>query len=66
MQIPKDAILNFLREQGDQGKAQQADSELPQQVDTERDAGLLQKLGINPADLIAKLGGGGGLGKLLG
>lgn len=66
MQIPKDAILNFLREQGDQGKAQQADSELPQQVDTERDAGLLEKLGINPADLIAKLGGGGGLGKLLG
>ena len=66
MQIPKDAILNYLREQGDQGKAQQADSELPQQVDTEQDAGLLQKLGINPADLIAKLGGGGGLGKLLG
>ena len=66
MQIPKDAILSFLREQGDHGKAQQADSELPQQVDTERDAGLLQKLGINPSDLVSKLGGGGGLGGLLG
>ena len=47
-------------------KAQQADQELPGQVDTERDAGLLQKFGIDPMDLVKKLGGGGGLGGLLG
>jgi hypothetical protein len=27
---------------------------------------MLQKLGLNPADLMSKLGGGGGLGGMLG
>lgn len=66
MQIDKAQILELLRNSGDQGKADQAGQELPDQVDTDRDAGLLEKFGINPADLISKLGGGGGLGGLLG
>ncbi|MCF6744435.1 hypothetical protein E9529_09120 [Blastococcus sp. KM273128] len=66
MNIDKDQILQLLRSQGEDGKAQQADQELPGQVDTERDAGLLQKFGIDPMDLVKKLGGGGGLGGLLG
>lgn len=35
MQIPKEQILEFLRSRGDQDKAQQADGELPDQVDTD-------------------------------
>lgn len=66
MQIDKAQILEFLRSQGDQNTATQADQELPDQVDTEQHAGLLEKFGINPADLLGKLGGGGGLGGLLG
>ncbi|TYP88068.1 hypothetical protein [Blastococcus xanthinilyticus] len=66
MNIDKAQILELLRSQGDHDKAQQADQELPGQVDTERDAGLLQKFGIDPMDLVKKLGGGGGLGGLLG
>nr|WP_294696981.1 hypothetical protein [uncultured Friedmanniella sp.] len=67
MQIPKDQILELLRSQGDHGKAQQADQELPGQVDTDQDAGLLAKLGLEPADLIKMVtGGGGGLGGGLG
>jgi hypothetical protein len=66
MNIDKDQILQLLRSQGDNSKAQQADQELPAQVDTERDAGLLSKFGIDPMDLVKKLGGGGGLGGLLG
>ena len=65
MQIPKEQILEFLRSRGQQDKAQQADQELPDQVDTDRDAGLLSKFGIDPMDLVKKLGGGG-LGGLLG
>lgn len=65
MQIDKAQILEYLRNAGDQGKADQAERELPDQVDTDQHAGLLEKLGINPADLIGKLGGGG-LGGLLG
>ncbi len=68
MNIDKDQILQLLRSQGDDAKAQQADQELPAQVDTDRDAGLLSKFGIDPMDLVKKLGGGGGggLGGLLG
>ncbi len=65
MNIDKDQILQLLRSQGAHDKAQQADQELPGQVDTDRDAGLLSKFGIDPMDLVKKLGGGG-LGGLLG
>ncbi|PRY40178.1 hypothetical protein LY71_12019 [Geodermatophilus tzadiensis] len=67
MQIDKDTILQLLRSQGDDAKAQQADQELPGQVDTDQHAGLLQKLGLEPADLIRMVtGGGGGQGGGLG
>jgi hypothetical protein len=63
MQIPKDQILQLLRSRGQEDKAAQADGELPDQVDTEQHAGILQKLGIDPGDLVGSLGGGLG-GKL--
>ena len=67
MQIDKNQILELLRNQGDDAKAQQADQELPGTVDTDQHANLLEKLGLSPMDLISKLGGGGGgLGGLLG
>jgi hypothetical protein len=58
MEIPKDQILRFLRSRGDTAQADQADRELPDQVDTDQHAGLLEKLGIN----LGELGGLGGLG----
>ncbi|HEX5618806.1 MAG TPA: hypothetical protein VFX51_10320 [Solirubrobacteraceae bacterium] len=64
MQIPKEQILEFLRSRGDDEKANQADGELPDQVDTEQHAGLLQKFGIDPQDLISQVGGSGIGGKL--
>jgi hypothetical protein len=68
MQIPKDKILELLRSRGQDDKVSQADSELPDQVDTEQHAGILQKLGLDPGDLIGSLGGGaaGGIGGKLG
>jgi hypothetical protein len=57
VEIPKDKILELLRERGDHDKASEADQELPEQVDTERDAGLLSRLGIDPQDLLGGLGG---------
>ena len=57
MEIPKDKILQLLRERGADDKVQQAEQELPDQVDTDRDAGLLQKFGLDPQDLLGKLGG---------
>jgi len=66
MKVDRNQIIELLKFQGDHDKASQADSELPGQVDTDKDAGLLSKFGIDPMDLVKKLGGGGGLGGLLG
>jgi hypothetical protein len=65
MQIDKQQILSMLQGLGDQNKVDQAQAELPDQVDTDQHAGLLDKLGINVADL---LGGGsdGPLGAIKG
>lgn len=52
MEIPKDQILQMLRDRGDGDKAQQADQQLPDQVDPEQHSDLLAKLGINPGDLL--------------
>jgi hypothetical protein len=65
MQIPKEQILELLRSRGDHDKASQAEGELPEQVDTEQHAGLLEKLGIDPQELIGQLAGGD-IGKRLG
>lgn len=59
MQIPKDQVMSMLKERGDQSKVDQADQELPDQVDTEKHGGLLEKFGLSPQDLIAKFTGGG-------
>jgi hypothetical protein len=58
MEIPKDQILELIKQQGKSDQADQADRELPDQVDPERDAGLLEKFGITPQDVMSKLGGG--------
>ena len=58
MQIPKEQILELLRSRGQEDKAAQADGELPDQVDTEQHAGILEKLGIDPGDIAGTLGGG--------
>ena len=59
MEIPKDKILELLRSRGEDDKAQQADQQLPDQVDPERDKGMLDQLGIDPQDLLGNLGGMG-------
>ena len=65
MQIDKSQIIELLKSRGDHDQAAQAESELPDKVDPQNDAGLLERLGINPQDLIGQLPGGlGGLGGL--
>ncbi len=59
MQLDKNMILDLLRERGQQDQASQAEQELPDQVDTDQHAGILQKFGLDPQDLIQKFMGGG-------
>jgi hypothetical protein len=61
MEIPKDQILQLLRDRGDHDKAQQADQQLPDQVDTDQHSDLLGKIGIDPSDLLGDIGGKLGL-----
>ncbi|MER7070289.1 hypothetical protein [Terrabacter sp. NPDC000476] len=63
MQIDKQQVVEFLRNRGDQQQAEQADGELPDQVDTDQHADVLGKFGIDPQELLS--GGLGGMkGKL--
>jgi hypothetical protein len=58
MEIPKDKILDLLRQQGKSDQAEQANQELPDNVDPERHADLLEKFGLSPQEVLSKLGGG--------
>jgi hypothetical protein len=58
MQIDKNTIIEFLRQRGDDQRADQADQELPDQVDTDQDAGLLERFGLDPAELMSRFTGG--------
>lgn len=58
MEIDKDTIINLLRERGDDQRAQEAERELPDQVDTDRDRSLLDRFGVDPQELIGRFTGG--------
>lgn len=63
MQIDKQQIMDMLKSQiqsGGQDHADQAEQQLPQQVDTDnpQHQQLLQKFGINLQDLISRFTGG--------
>jgi hypothetical protein len=56
MEIPKDKLIELLRQRGDHDQADQAERELPDAVDHEEHAGLLEKHGIDPRQVIGTLG----------
>ena len=51
MEIPKAMIVERIRSREGAEKANEADKELPDKVDSENDAGLLEKYGIRPNEL---------------
>jgi hypothetical protein len=64
VELDKNQILDFLREQGNSDKVSQAEQELPDHVDTDQHADLLQRFGINPQELLQKFMGRGGIPSL--
>lgn len=54
MPIDKQRILDLLQEQGSTENADQADSELPDEVDPDTHAELLRKYGLDPEDVRRK------------
>ncbi len=61
MEIPKEQVLQMLRDRGDHDKAQQADQQLPDQVDPEQHSNLLGEIGIDPSEILGGAGGKLGL-----
>ncbi|MDP9485914.1 MAG: hypothetical protein M3Q49_09060 [Actinomycetota bacterium] len=55
--VPKAMVVEQIRSRSGADKANEADKELPDKIDTDNDAGLLQKYGINPDELTEKFGG---------
>jgi hypothetical protein len=56
MEIPKDKLIEQLKKQGQSDKAQKLEQELPEKVDHELHSDILEKHGVNPQDLIGKIG----------
>ncbi|HEX2272983.1 MAG TPA: hypothetical protein VHG90_03815 [Acidimicrobiales bacterium] len=56
MQVDKDKILGLLRSRGEHEKAAQAEQELPDKVDDQEHGGLLAKFGVDPKEILGKLG----------
>jgi hypothetical protein len=54
IEIPKDEVLDLIRQRGSSDQAEEAGEELPDPVDPEADSGLLSKYGIDPQDLIGR------------
>ena len=61
MQIDKETVLNLIRERAGEGKAQEAESELPDQIDPEQHKDVLARFGVNPEELLGGITGGQGL-----
>ena len=61
MQLEKNTILDLLRQRGDHQSADQADQELPDRVDTDQHADLLERFGLDPTELASRFIGGSGL-----
>ena len=54
MQIEKQQVIELLRKEGKNEHVQKALDELPERIDHEQHAQMLEKFGIDPGDLAAK------------
>ena len=57
-QIPKAMVVERIKSRSGAEKADQADKELPDKIDTDTDAEILRKYDLDPQELIDAFGGG--------
>ncbi len=58
MHIDRAKLVQLLHTEGDNAQAEKVEAQLPEQIDTERDADALTAVGLDPTQLMAKLAGG--------
>jgi hypothetical protein len=58
VKLDKQELVRVLRTQGDNDTADKVEAGLPDEIDTDRDAGALEGAGLDRTQLMAKLAGG--------
>ncbi len=58
MKLTKQQLVETLRTEGDNDTADKVEAQLPDDIDTDRDAGALEAAGLDRTQLMAKLAGG--------
>jgi hypothetical protein len=58
VKLDKQEFVRGLRAQGDNDTADKVEAALPDEIDTDRDAGALEEAGLDRTQLMAKLAGG--------
>ncbi len=58
MKLQKKALVQVLHTEGDNHTADAVQEQLPDEIDTERDADALSAVGLDRTQLMAKLAGG--------
>lgn len=61
-EIPKAMVVEQIRSRSGAEKANEADRELPDKIDTDTDGELLQKYGLDPKELSEATGGSPSVG----
>ncbi len=51
MEVKKQAVVDFIKDRGDEERVAEAEEILPDDIDTERDEALLARLGVEADDL---------------
>ncbi len=59
VKLDKQELVRVLRTQGDNDTADEAESSLPDQIDTDRDGDALASIGLDRTQLMATLAAGG-------
>ena len=59
MKLDKQELLQVLHTEGDNDTADKVAAQLPDEIDTDRDADALDAVGLDRTQLMAKLAGGG-------
>jgi hypothetical protein len=59
VKLDKQELVRVLRTEGDNDTADKVESGLPDEIDTDRDGGALDSIGLDRTQLMAKLAGGG-------
>jgi hypothetical protein len=59
VKLDKQELVRMLRTQGDNDTADKVESDLGDEIDTDRDGDALDAMGLDRTQLMAKLAGGG-------